>query len=67
MAVVVTIALGLGSRRFPNLFPGFLGKYPGDALWASMGFFGWGAVFCRASTSRIALPRGNRFFESTAR
>ena len=39
LALVATIALGLASRAFP-LFPAFLGKYPGDALWALMVLFG---------------------------
>lgn len=55
LAVVVTIALGLASRHFRGALPEMLGKYPGDALWALMVFFGWGAVLPRASTARIAL------------
>lgn len=55
LAVVLTIAAGLASRRFPQALPGFLGKYPGDALWALMVFFGLGAIFARASTGRVAV------------
>jgi len=51
----MTILLGLASRRFPNLFPAILGKYPGDTLWALMIFFALGAMFVSASTARIAL------------
>jgi hypothetical protein len=40
-----TIVLGLASRHYPFLFPGAFGKYPGDALWALMVYFGWGLVF----------------------
>jgi hypothetical protein len=36
VALAVTIALGLASRKWPVLFPSLLGKYPGDALWALM-------------------------------
>jgi len=54
-AVVVTIALGLASRHFQRALPEVLGKYPGDALWALMVFFGWGVVFTRASTVRVAM------------
>jgi hypothetical protein len=54
LAVVVTIIAGLASRRFPELLPTTLGKYPGDALWALMVFFGWGLVFSRASSLRVA-------------
>jgi 4-hydroxybenzoate polyprenyltransferase len=38
--VLAVIALGLASRKFPGLFPAALGKYPGDALWTMMVFFG---------------------------
>jgi len=55
VAVVVTIAAGLASRRFPGLTPACLGKYPGDALWALMVFFGWGTRSPKGSTLRIAL------------
>jgi hypothetical protein len=54
LACVATIAAGLASRRFPQLLPAFLGKCPGDALWALMVFWGLGAVFLRASTARVA-------------
>jgi len=54
LAVIVTIALGLASRRFPGVFPGWLGKYPGDALWALMTFFAWGLLFPRIPTLRRA-------------
>lgn len=36
-SIVLVIAAGLASRRFP-LLPAFLGAYPGDALWALMVF-----------------------------
>jgi hypothetical protein len=52
--VIAVIALGLASRRFPSLSPGFLGKYPGDALWALMVFLGWGLLKPRASTRHLA-------------
>jgi 4-hydroxybenzoate polyprenyltransferase len=47
--VLAVIALGLASRKFPDLFPAALGKYPGDALWTMMVFFGL-AVLRPAST-----------------
>ena len=55
LATIVTIALGLVSRHFRGALPEVLGKYPGDALWALMVFFGWGAVLTRASTVRVAM------------
>jgi hypothetical protein len=55
-AMGATIALGLASRRWPSVLPAFLGKYPGDALWALMVFFGWRALRPRARTRNVALP-----------
>jgi hypothetical protein len=37
------------------MFPTFVGKYPGDALWALMVFLLWGIVFPTHSTVRVAL------------
>ena len=54
LAILATIALGLISRRFPHLLPAALGKYPGDALWALMVFFGFGFLFRRAPTIVVA-------------
>lgn len=53
--VVAVIVLGLCTRRYPHVLPAALGKYPGDALYALMMFFGWGMVLARASTRRIAF------------
>lgn len=53
LAIAVVIALGLASRRWPWL-PARLGKYPGDALWASMVFFCWAWTLPAASTLRLA-------------
>lgn len=49
-AVCVVIVAGLLSRTFPAL-----GKYPGDALWALMVFFGLGVVFRSASAWKLGL------------
>jgi hypothetical protein len=43
-ATATVIALGLASRAWPALFPSMLGKYPGDALWGMMVFFGMRVV-----------------------
>lgn len=32
--IVLVIATGLASRKYPDLLPAELGKYPGDGLWA---------------------------------
>lgn len=48
-AVILTMAAGLASRRWPGLLPAALGKYPGDALWAQMVY--WLVAF--------AIPAGS--------
>ncbi|MFC4314432.1 DUF2809 domain-containing protein [Steroidobacter flavus] len=53
--MVAVIALGLASRQFPSLFPSIFGKYPGDALWATMVFVGLAFVKPRASTVGLAV------------
>jgi len=53
-AFVGTIAIGLASRSLPPRLQDAVGKYPGDALWALMVFFGMGALFSRVSTLRLA-------------
>lgn len=55
-AMAATIALGLASRHWPSALPAFLGKYPGDALWALMVFFGWRALRPRARARDVAWP-----------
>lgn len=54
-AMLLAMALGLASRRWPGVLPAALGKYPGDALWAAMVFFGWRALRPRARTRDVAL------------
>jgi hypothetical protein len=49
------VALGLASRSYPGLFPAFLGKYPGDTLWALMVFCGLGFLNPDCSTARLAF------------
>ena len=54
LLAVVTIALGLASRRWAAELPAFVAAYAGDALWAAMIF--WLAALVRpaASTARLA-------------
>ncbi len=54
-AFVGVIVLGLASRQHTHIFPAFLGKYPGDSLWALMVFCGIGLCFPSWSTKQIAL------------
>jgi hypothetical protein len=55
LAFVATLAVGLGSRHFSGILPAFLGKYPGDALWSLMVFFGMGAIVRKASSLQVGL------------
>ncbi len=50
----VVCLLGLGSRRYAVLLPGFIAAYAGDTLWALAAFLGIGLVLPRASTRMIA-------------
>jgi hypothetical protein len=54
IATASIVLLGLASRQTHDLFPQALGKYPGDALWTLMVFFGLGCVFSRSSSARLA-------------
>ena len=42
---LLTILLGLASRRYSSLLPDFLAENAGDALWAMMVYFGFRFVF----------------------
>lgn len=50
-----TIALGLATRRVPQLFPEVVARFGGDALWAAMVF--WAAALWRRrdATRRLAM------------
>lgn len=54
IALLGVIALGLASRKFPFLFPAWLGKYPGDALWALMVFVAIAIIQPRLPSLRLA-------------
>ncbi|MDD1608270.1 MAG: DUF2809 domain-containing protein [Methylococcaceae bacterium] len=55
VAVVMVVAIGIASRKFSGLFPLFLGKYPGDALWALMVFLLIGLLCPALCTYQTAL------------
>ena len=55
LLILLAMAGGLLWRsRFVSLSP-FMTKYGGDALWALLVFFGFGFLFRRISTLRLAL------------
>jgi hypothetical protein len=53
--LLLTVALGLGSRRYATSLPRFVAAYAGDTLWATAAFLGIGLLLPRASTWRVAL------------
>ena len=58
VASLVAIALGLGSRKYREILPGFLADYAGDTLWALVVFLGWGVLFPRSATASNAAGAG---------
>lgn len=56
-ALLVALTIGTGLLWRSNLLSlwSFLAKYGGDSLWALMVFLGFGFVFRRTSTARVAL------------
>jgi hypothetical protein len=55
ITMVVTVALGLASRKVPALFPVLLGKYPGDALWSLVVYWGIAWLIPNASIKKVAV------------
>lgn len=52
---IVTMILGLASRKYGSLLPNFLREYSGDALWALMVYFGFSFVFIKLSISKRGI------------
>ncbi|MGF9770666.1 DUF2809 domain-containing protein [Bacillus albus] len=52
---IVIIILGLCSRKFAFALPHLLNEYLGDALWALMIFTGFGFLFPKIETKRVAF------------
>ncbi|MGE7694677.1 DUF2809 domain-containing protein [Lysinibacillus sp. NPDC094177] len=50
IAVIITIILGLTSRKWSNLLPSFVAQNAGDMLWAMMVYFGFRLLLVRKST-----------------
>ena len=66
IAIGVTIAAGLASRKYPWLLPASLGKYPGDVLWAQMvywsiGFVAPSAPVVTVATCALAISYADEF------
>jgi hypothetical protein len=56
LAVVITIILGLASRKFSPLLPIFIAENAGDMLWAMMVYFGFRLLLvCKSLITSICL------------
>ncbi|MEM7245042.1 MAG: DUF2809 domain-containing protein [Acidobacteriota bacterium] len=58
LLMVVTMGLGLASRRYRQHLPDFVVDHAGDALWAMMVVFLVGLVLRRASTLQVTVLAG---------
>ena len=52
--IALTAVLGISSRRFAAMLPGFIAAYAGDTLWALAAFLGIGLILPKISTWRVA-------------
>ncbi|MDA1805573.1 ribosomal maturation YjgA family protein [Bacillus cereus group sp. BY32LC] len=55
MFTILVIILGLSSRKFAFALPALLKDYLGDALWALMIFIGFGFLFPKIETKKLAF------------
>ncbi|MBB3150938.1 hypothetical protein FHS16_000972 [Paenibacillus endophyticus] len=55
IAALTTMLLGYGSRRYAESLPAFVSVHMGDALWASMVYFGIRMLGASVSLKRSAL------------
>ncbi|HDR7794688.1 TPA: DUF2809 domain-containing protein [Bacillus luti] len=55
MFTIIVIILGLSSRKFAFALPDLLNDYLGDALWALMIFIGFGFLFPKIETKKLAV------------
>ncbi|MEO8664877.1 MAG: DUF2809 domain-containing protein [Ignavibacteria bacterium] len=55
ISIIVVIAAGLGTRKYPGLLPKFIAEYSGDTLWALMVFLLTGFIFNSFTTTKVAV------------
>ncbi|MGR5862883.1 ribosomal maturation YjgA family protein [Bacillus pacificus] len=55
MFTILVIISGLSSRKFAFALPALLNDYLGDALWALMIFIGFGFLFPKIETKKLAF------------
>lgn len=54
IVTLVIIVLGLASRKYGHVLPGFIAAYSGDTLWAAMVYFGLRTLFPSTSILKVA-------------
>jgi len=54
LLILITLLIGVSSRKFPDLFSDFLAEYLGDTLWAMLVFWSLGFLFRSKSTFSLA-------------
>jgi hypothetical protein len=52
---IITIVIGLATRKLPHLFPPFIAEYGGDTLWALLFFFLFRIVLISKPISKVAI------------
>ena len=52
--LLITVAFGLASRRFPDALPRIVSRYAGDVLWAAMVYWWLALLWPRAPVTRLA-------------
>jgi Protein of unknown function (DUF2809) len=53
--IALVCLLGIGSRRYAHVLPGFIAAYAGDTLWALAAFLGIGLFLRQARARTIAF------------
>ena len=53
--ILLTLTIGLVSRKFPQLFHPFLAEYLGDTMWALLVFWLFRIILFQKSTLSIAI------------
>jgi hypothetical protein len=53
--ILLTLTVGLVSRKFPQLFHPFLAEYLGDTMWALLVFWLFRIIFFQKNTLSIAV------------
>jgi len=53
--IILTLIIGLSSRKYPQFFLPFLAEYLGDTLWALLVFWLLGFVFIHKTSLKLAI------------